>query len=78
MHGQGTFKWADGNTYIGPFVKDKKEGRGLLIFANGDKQEGECKNDKQEGIHTCTCKDGRIIEKIFQEGKKISETVVKK
>ena len=53
-----------------------KEGRGLFIFANGDKQEGEYKNGYEEGVFTYTFKDGRTKTKTYQKGRLISETDV--
>ena len=55
-----------------------KEGRGLYIFANGDKEEGEYKNNTEEGVFTYTYQDGRTKTIIYQEGRMISETDVKK
>ncbi len=49
----------------------KKEGIGLFIFANGDKQEGEYKDGKEEGVFTYTFKDGRIESRIYQKGRLI-------
>jgi hypothetical protein len=29
MHGKGTFKWADGRSYVGEYKDDKKHGYGI-------------------------------------------------
>ena len=41
MHGQGSYKWADGRSYIGNYVNDKKHGVGKYIWPDGRYYEGE-------------------------------------
>ena len=35
--------------YVWDFVNDKKEGKGIAIYSNGDKYGGKYKNNKQYG-----------------------------
>ncbi len=56
-HWQGTYKFANGDCYIGPFSNGKREGHGIFIFSSGNKEEGEWKDCKQIGIHIYTFKD---------------------
>lgn len=49
---------------------DKKGGRGLYVFANMDKYEGEWKNDLKNGNGKLTYENGSYYEGEFSEGKK--------
>ena len=40
MEGFGTFKWADGRSYVGEYVNDKKEGHGIFRWPDGSKYNG--------------------------------------
>ena len=42
MHGQGEFNWPwpDERRYVGGYVRDKFEGRGIYVFPDGLKYEG--------------------------------------
>ena len=44
MSGLGTFKYSDGTTLQGQFVKDYSEGYGIITWENGDIYEGEWKD----------------------------------
>ena len=46
------------NKYEGDFKKDKKEGKGIMYFNNGDRYEGDGKNGNAEGKGICFTKDG--------------------
>ncbi len=39
-HGQGVFRYGNGNVYTGQFRNNDREGRGHLKFASGDEYEG--------------------------------------
>jgi len=39
-HGHGIYEYADGSKYIGEWVEDKKEGKGVETWPNGDRFEG--------------------------------------
>lgn len=40
MHGEGTYKWANGKCYIGQYENDKKNGFGMFTWNDGKKYEG--------------------------------------
>jgi hypothetical protein len=44
-NGNGTYTWTNGNTYIGRFVNDKKDGFGIHKLYNGTIYEQYWKND---------------------------------
>jgi len=46
MHGYGLFKWTNGQTFKGNYVKDKKEGKGELQLADGTVIKGNWINGK--------------------------------
>ena len=41
MHGQGTYTWPDGGTYIGSWLEGKRQGQGTFKDANGNVYVGE-------------------------------------
>ncbi len=45
MHGQGVYTWSNGNTYVGEYIKGKKEGYGVFKSpSQGIEYAGEFKN----------------------------------
>ena len=42
-HGQGTYKYANGDEYVGEWKKAKYDGQGTYAYANGDKYVGAWK-----------------------------------
>jgi hypothetical protein len=46
MHGNGTYTWKDGRSYVGEYQNDKKQGFGIYTWADGRKYEGKWKNGK--------------------------------
>ncbi|CAF1218516.1 unnamed protein product [Rotaria sordida] len=42
MHGQGTYSFANGDTYIGGWVNNQQEGQGIFNLASGDRFEMSC------------------------------------
>lgn len=36
FQGKGIYKWKNGNTYEGEFVKGKRQGMGKFVSTNGD------------------------------------------
>jgi len=51
----GAYYYHNGDVYEGEMF-DTRNGKGTLTCANGDKYEGEWKNDKKEGKGTVTLK----------------------
>ena len=41
MNGFGVIEWADGRRFLGSFLKDKKEGKGIFFWPNGIKFYGD-------------------------------------
>jgi len=51
MHGTGTYSWGDGQVYIGPFYKDKKQGKGgIYRFADGQYIFGDWHDGQLHGL----------------------------
>eukprot|EP01063_Lacrimia_lanifica_P035461 TRINITY_DN6756_c1_g3_i1.p1 TRINITY_DN6756_c1_g3~~TRINITY_DN6756_c1_g3_i1.p1 ORF type:complete len:650 (+),score=286.15 TRINITY_DN6756_c1_g3_i1:47-1996(+) len=49
-HGQGTFKWNDGNVYEGEWKLNMHHGKGRLTFADGGFYTGDWVDDQQHGF----------------------------
>ncbi len=45
-------KYANGNVYIGNWVKNERVGKDQLTFVNGDQYRGDFKNNQFWGIGT--------------------------
>ena len=41
LQGSGRFKWTNGDTYDGTWVRDEMDGNGTTQYANGNKYSGE-------------------------------------
>ena len=63
-------KTYDNYKYIGNLKNDKKEGKGISYYNNGNKYEGEFKNDKREGKGIMLYNDGDKYEGEFKDDKK--------
>ncbi len=49
-HGHGEYQWSSGNTYIGEWSENKREGpMGLLMWSNGDEYCGDWVDNKRTG-----------------------------
>ena len=59
--------------YLGDFQNNRKNGNGILYFANGDKRVGVWKDDKLHGQATYYYSGGRIDEEVWEEDNKQSE-----
>ena len=55
--------------YKGDFLNNKREGKGIYIFSNGDKYEGHYKNNLKEGFGIYSYKNGDIYEGNFKNDK---------
>ena len=54
----GTYRFPDGDTYVGPFKNNDFDGYGTYTFANGDRYEGDFKKGVYEGLGVFTFSDG--------------------
>ena len=70
-HGKGKLSWTSGiwagSTYEGYFKDGKQDGRGLVIWANGNYYEGEWKENKRTGRGTLFMA-GTLIHGRFKDG----------
>lgn len=56
----GTYRWSNGDKYVGNYKDGKKHGQGTYTFANGDKYVGEFKNGVLDGFAIKYFADGTI------------------
>ena len=50
-------------------VENKKHGKGTLSMTNGDKMEGNWKNNLMDGEINFITKEGKIVKQFYSEGK---------
>jgi hypothetical protein len=43
--GEGEYRWADGDRFLGEWRENQREGKGEFRWKNGDLYKGEWKND---------------------------------
>ena len=61
-HGQGTYTWANGDTYVGPFIqRGYMNGEGIKTYANGDVYKGSIEYGYETGVGTKTFANGDIF-----------------
>ena len=58
-HGQGTFRWSNGRTYVGEWYENRMHGEGLETWPNGSSYQGQFKENKRHGQGIFTWSDGR-------------------
>jgi len=58
-HGNGKYKFPNGDVYVGEWMYDKFYGIGKMTFANGDSYDGSWKDGYMAGNGTYTCKMGK-------------------
>ncbi len=66
--GVGTIKYKNA-LYTGECKKNKKEGRGRIIYNNGNKYEGSFKNDKRDGHGTYHYSNGMLYNGEWKDNK---------
>ena len=69
-HGQGVKTYAEQEMrYIGSFANDLREGKGKIVWENGNRFEGAFKDDKIEGPGTYFWADGDMFKGTWVAGK---------
>ena len=72
MHGNGIYKWPDGNIYKGEYKNNIREGEGEFIWKDGRKFKGKFKNGRPNGQGFLTI-DGIVLDAEFIDGKYIGD-----
>lgn len=67
--GKGTFKFINGDEYIGDWKDNKFSGSGKFVYANGNKYEGTYKDGLRSGTGTFTWKNGDEYEGKWSDDK---------
>ena len=62
MHGQGCFKFSNGDVYRGTFKDNQRHGQGTCRAVNGDVYQGEWRFGLQHGRGRWETKDGMIYD----------------
>ena len=75
INGKGTYKWKNGDIYIGDVKDGKLDGFGKFIFSDGKIYEGEYRNDIREGKGKLTIPDGKSYEGNFVNGELDGEVI---
>lgn len=65
-HGQGEYRWASGNSYIGNFIDDKREGQGIMKWIDGTMYKGNWQGGVQHGEGEMQYPDGSVKKGIFR------------
>lgn len=61
-HGIGKMEYQDGRTYHGGWKYGQWHGKGMAVFSNGDRFDGNYDLDRRHGFGTYQWKDGRVYE----------------
>ncbi len=70
MHGQGSYRWANGNRYEGEWRDGLGEPRGTFTVADGTSYEGEFRAGRPHGRATQTWPSGDRYEGEFRDGRR--------
>ena len=68
MHGQGEFRYANGDVYVGQFSRGKKHGQGRCVLASGDEYAGAYAQDMMHGPGRFAFSSGALYEGGFKDG----------
>ena len=71
-----TSKMCKNGKYVGELINDKREGKGIMYYTDGDRYEGEWKNDLFEGKGIYYYKSGSRYEGDFKNGKRKGKGVM--
>ena len=69
-HGQGTYKWTNGDVYKGNWVDDKRHGQGTYIWHDGSKYKGNYSHGIRSGYGIYYYTNGTIYEGTWQNNLK--------
>ncbi|NIU26990.1 hypothetical protein GWN75_21240, partial [candidate division KSB1 bacterium] len=58
FHGEGTYKYTNGNVYEGEWVDGRKSGQGTQTWADGEKYVGGWSNNREHGMGIKTWPNG--------------------
>ena len=70
VNGQGTFTYANGNSYVGEYRNGKRHGQGIYTYANGNSYVGEFSYGLFNGQGTYTWSDGAEYVGEYRDGKR--------
>ena len=69
FHGQGIYRWNNGNSYDGDWANGNMHGHGIYRWDNGDVYDGEFQNDTRQGKGKFIFASGSTYEGDFVDGK---------
>lgn len=67
--GFGTFVWANGNKYVGNWLKNKREGLGRMTYSNKDIFEGIFKDGRKHGNGIYRFHNGTLYSGTWEKGR---------
>ena len=71
-HGKGEFYLADGSSYIGDWVNDLRQGKGVETDPNGTTYQGNYKNGVKHGEGQLILVDGTKHKVTWSKGKNVT------
>ena len=75
--GGGKNVYDDGSYYEGAWMNGQQHGKGRFVNQWGDIGEATWQKGKLHGAHIVTYHNGRIVKSIYEQGRKVSSTVIK-
>ena len=77
LHGQGCFKYIEGETYTGEWVEGKRHGFGTFTYRDGSEYVGDWVDGKKDGNGVLRSANGDVFEGEFKLGKRHGQGVLK-